>query len=431
MTVAGSWRPGALGAAALVAGAASGWTVTVFGELYGSEIVLPVVAALAFAFRAPRAPYGALHRAYVVAAVLMLVGYVLADLVAGTEPSRYLRGWARVATVLVSFISLAAIAARDRDALWWYGAGLAVGPLGRLVAEGASPLEPTAWKLGFAGPVAMLACVVAGRLPRPAAAGGIALLGLFNALHDNRALGVVLLLVAGATWALGVPRERRAALGLRLAVATAVCVAAGLYAVVATQSAFTERQAVSNAERFAALRIGLEAIAASPLVGYGSWGQGTEEYGRELYDATLASRLAAGDAGGDDAGPGFFTPHSQLLQAWIEGGVFAASLFVTLVVGFGWTLAHLATRAAGLLTPLTVYAVVQGSWDCFMSPFLGVHRLTIPLAMVLTACTVAARGPAEAAPAARARPATPRFPQLLRGPSAVPGQVTKPRSRVK
>jgi O-antigen ligase len=77
-------------------------------------------------------------------------------------------------------------------------------------------------------------------------------------------------------------------------------------------------------------------------------------------------------------------PHSQLLQAWVEGGFLGALFF--LIYGRQLLLALLwlgLRHVPGRLTPLYLLFVVSGLWNLAASPFLGAHRINI-------ACAVAA-----------------------------------------
>src|SRR5262249_15050625 len=132
------------------------------------------------------------------------------------------------------------------------------------------------------------------------------------------------------------------------------------------------------------LQVGPRIIAASPLVGFGSWGVSPEiaaivkEAYAESDDPVTKSYAVSGSV---------LAIHSQVLPAWVGGGILAGAFFVLYII--------LATKAAvrvslirpwdNLSSPLLAI-LLNGLWHALMSPFVATHRLDI--AMALAAITL-------------------------------------------
>ena len=128
--------------------------------------------------------------------------------------------------------------------------------------------------------------------------------------------------------------------------------------------------------------IGISAISESPLIGYGSWGEGTGEFADKLYKELASEMYDLGLSNWRRSD--IFTPHSQLLQSWMEGGLLAAAFFIFLgyqlylglkYVFFNKNLDH--------FVPLYSYFLVLDAWHLIMSPYSGSHRIFIALAIAI------------------------------------------------
>jgi hypothetical protein len=149
-----------------------------------------------------------------------------------------------------------------------------------------------------------------------------------------------------------------------------------------TETQYETRRLESNLGRYARIVIAIQAVADSPVIGYGSWAV-SEQYLRAIREAEasasaqLGRRINLGDS---------LMPHSQLLQAWVEGGVLAAAFFCfygwQLALGLWWLLHR---HPVGALTPLYLYTVYTGLWNVAASPFLGIMRVYVALGIAVAA----------------------------------------------
>lgn len=349
--------------------------VVVVGELYAGEILLLATAALTVLVRGVgRRVVPWLPWAFAVAGFLMLLGYVVADLVAATTPAQYLRGWARTVLFGLDFLALILLVSHGQRLLAWFTAGMAIGILLDMqIAD--TELTVTSWKSGYGFAVGMLAVLLAGHLP--ALLGGTILgaFGVLSILLDFRSLGAVFLLAGGILLARsreGVTQHGRWLRMMLVIAGTAAALAAVAMTMIQSDSDFHKRRQESNIGRYVGLQVAFKAITDSPFVGYGSWAadKAYVQLLRREFDKASAGKDIRGDPGDS------LLPHSQLLQAWVEGGFLAVIFFAMLAVGLLWALRWLVFfHRRGTLTPLYTVLVIKGMWDLCFSPFLGQHRL--------------------------------------------------------
>jgi hypothetical protein len=90
------------------------------------------------------------------------------------------------------------------------------------------------------------------------------------------------------------------------------------------------------------------------------------------------AELMGGGTSASDHGVTVFSPHSQILNAWLEGGVLATAFMVVLLVQvlklLPWTVLR---RPVDLLTPSLLFFLIMTLWNLFMSPFSAPHRVRI------------------------------------------------------
>jgi hypothetical protein len=317
------------------------------------------------------------------AGLLTLAGYMASDLIAGTEQSRYLRGWGRIILLVSDCAALMILVALQRQNLWWFVLGMGVGGIVTLAIAGV-PFDM--WKLGYGERVALIIFTLAALFPRRLAFVAIAGFGVLNIFLDYRSLGAATLIVAVVMWARLV-RPQEALRGFtgyfKFFVVGAVIAMLLVMSLLFTEEEYASRREISNVGRSAGIIVSLHAIAQSPIVGYGSWTV-NEEFAR-----MFQQEVQAGTQGFD--GPRLhtgktFRSHSQMLQSWVEGGLLGAAFFLfygyTLVKAFRW---HALIRPVDRLSPMFVYLLVFGMWSWIASPFGGGTRIVIALAVATAA----------------------------------------------
>jgi hypothetical protein len=375
-------RPDWIAIATFVCGLTAARMVNLVGEVYVAELLLPQLAILVMVasrntHHSTRNPaFGVL----VQAAVLMLAGYIVSDLYRDTNPAQFLRGWARTIVLTLDFLALTAVVLRDKRYFWWFVFGFAVGALIQLKIRGVPLTDAAGWKFGYSTPLGYLMGALSCFLPVKLASLAFAGLGVFNVYMDFRIGGAICLMVACALWF-----RSSGAVGLTLAQSMRLIVAVGIAAtilvaaLVFTQEIYKSRREQSNQGREAGLVVAMRGIAESPLAGYGSWP--TDPWLVTLY------RTEAREGGVSEIElrkVGMFSAHSQMLQAWIEGGILAA--FFWFVYGY-WLIRAAAYsalfRPLDACSPVFLFILLYGIWDLIMTPFSSPSRLPIAMGIAI------------------------------------------------
>lgn len=386
-------RVSAIAILVLVCGALTPIKLNLIGEIFASELLLPLVAlAVRFSPGGDRGLRDRLFATLLVASFASMGGYVLSDLVQGTRPDQFLRGWGRVGLIVSDFIALAVIIGQDRRHLWWYALGAGIGSMLFLRLVSHAPLA--LWKFGYADPVLAASAALGVFLPVRVAGAWIALLGVYSMWTDFRSFAGICLAIAGYLW-IRAARPLRPLAGsasaFKLVLAAAAVLAMVLVTLSMTGGSGTGRRSESDAGRRAAFETGIEAVKRSPLIGYGSWAENGELAAMYLNRVNELRGLKAG-AGADRNTA--FNPHSQILHAWFEGGIFGTALLVTML----WQLLRtgrwlVMRRPVDALTPLLLYFTISMLWNLFMSPFTAPHRLGIAIAAaILVMMSIERRG---------------------------------------
>lgn len=366
-------------------GATAPVMLNVVGELFMVELLLPMVAFALLLFVGGwrvlnQRPFLTMLAAFYV----MLIGYVLSDIVTGSRPDQYLRGWGRVLLTISNFVSCYVLFATDRRLFWWLVLGMGIGGFAYLHFNGV-PL--TRWKIGYADPFVIVTLALSWILPGRIKALPILVLGPLNFWLDFRSFGAICLAIGAYVW-LASGSTGREIINWRSTLKYAFF---GILVLGLTHSLLEasadkdslDRRAQSNAGRHAATEIGLIAISQSPIIGYGSWSED-----REL--ARMQRQLAEEEAGYAKRPSGMtgngFGPHSQVLNAWVEGGILAASfffyLFYRILVTGRWILL---VRRSDWLSPLLAFVLLTTAWNALMSPFAGTHRMNIAVGAAILA----------------------------------------------
>lgn len=353
------------------------------GILYGSEILLAAVAFWSLITRVGDSRFWRRPVTTLMAALsTTMLAYVVADLMLGTELQNVLRGWARLVFVGSNFIGLYFLCRRDPFNILRYAVAGAMGTIAYLAWAGRL-LED--WKFGPSVPLTVLiACLVPLAARRGVLAGPLALVaaGVLHIALDAREIGGNCLLS-------GVLLFARCSSVLRLKSLSWVVLGtlgmAGigvfLYAYVLTDEEFGQRRLLSNAWRTASLLTAAAGISESPWMGNGSQANNFEFQSR--YDSIFAERTGIRYRG-QQTDTSTFSPHSQILQAWFEAGIFGITFFIYL----GWRLIKAAQwcifrRDLDVFSVLFTFCLLRAVWHLLFSPFAGLARLDVALAAVV------------------------------------------------
>jgi len=168
--------------------------INLIGELYVTEILLVSLAFMLLFVGGGRVFGLRLFRLFLVCGTLMIVGYVLSDIVAGTSVFNNLRAFGRNAILLSSIIALAIMVSADKRLIWWFILGIAVGAIIDLML---SHTTITEWKFGYGKPVILLVLLLTYFLPSRLTVLVILSVGIVSIYFDSRSIGAACLIVAG------------------------------------------------------------------------------------------------------------------------------------------------------------------------------------------------------------------------------------------
>lgn len=353
------------------------------GILYASEALLALVAVWALVTRLMDAQFWRppFTRLLFFLGVTVLA-YVITDLVLGTEAQNLLRGWARPIFLGTNLTGLYFLCRRNPFNLMIYAIAAAAASL-VFLAFNARLLED--WKFGASAPVTILiACLVPLFMPRGVLIGSLALAaaGLLHLALDSREIGGNCLL-AGALLAarcFSILRWK-SLFWVVLGAVAAVGVGLFVWAYLLTDAEYAQRRHFSNAWRTASLITAAGAIAESPWLGNGSQTNNFELQSR--YDSIFADRTGVRYRG-QQTDTSTFSPHSQILQAWFEAGVFGTTFFLYLGGSVAGALYFcIFRRRLDAFSVLFAFSLMRAIWHLLFSPFAGLARLDVALAAVI------------------------------------------------
>jgi hypothetical protein len=359
-------------------GFATAFSFETIGIVYYGELLMAAVAPWVLIHNLRS------HRAFTGSFLLMMsmltitaVAYVVADLVNQTSVNNALRGSGRLFFIFTNVISLYLLSRPAPHNLRYFCLGFASGDAISLFLD----IDAVyLWKHGFAIPFTILLILILPRFSlrhRPALATLLLImLAVAHVMLDYRSLGAVCLILALVN-TLKTPRELRFGKWRLLRLGLAACSGLGLfvYFYIDSELLYSSRRSDSNAFRASAYVTSLQAVVQEPLFGFGSWSYSP--------DVQWVFQQALEDRGTQLKTR--FDAHSQLLQAWFEGGIFATTFFVYLTGQIFLRARFLIfSRRTDAMTLLYLFFLVLGLWDVFMSPLAGFHRLRISvLAVVL------------------------------------------------
>lgn len=356
----------------LLVGISTSFNFEAIGLVYYGEIAMAILGPWivlhqwrAGTFWSPR-----LRLALAFLSVTMF-GYILADLLNQTELDNVIRGGGRLFFIYTDILFLYAVCWRRPRNLLWFCLGMSIGDIS--VAQ-FSARPGYLWKFGYGVPVTLLlvlALACGGKWVR-GWLGATALVGLaaVHMLLDFRSFSALCLALAMIFVQTRPPAARARLQFFKIAMVALIGTMAIYYLYRNSGSVYDERHQDSSAYRKSGLLTALTAISESPLVGFGSWAHDPElQWVFQQSISDEGSRLSAQ-----------YEAHSQILQAWYEGGLLGTAFLVFL--GFELTKANvylLRRRHPDMLSLVYAFFVFLSSWDLLMSPFAGTLRLRIAI----------------------------------------------------
>ena len=368
-------RPVALAAmgVSLAAGCLQPFMVSLVGRMPLSEVLFLLVTAfamLAFCMDARTInilPAPRLLFMLLVCVAVSFAGYLFADFYRMTELRDLMRGWARLAFLVVDLIAIATLIGLSKHSLPLYQCGLAAGSVVYVLVFG--PLLGEYWKFGYAVPVTLLLLLVAPFIGAWAVELALAGIGLLHLWLDYRSMGGCCLLAASLLLVTRLPARLRRWAVPAVAIAAVMGVLL-LYQVAGTEG--TRRTTQSNIDRSAMAAAAWEAALASPLIGQGSWFSRSRVFDTYFEMRYQESRISGGrgvERFGDFEGVAI---HSQILSSLAEAGIFGVCFFIVYGVLLVWAIWDFsAGKTADRFTGLWIFVLVCAFWDLWMSPFSG------------------------------------------------------------
>jgi O-antigen ligase len=361
------------------------WHKLIFvGEVFTVELAIVPLALVIYVFRkAPLQVDGKLFIKYVGYLILMLVGYMLSDLIGQTPTNLYMRGWGRVILLVTDFIAITVFLGVQRNTLIWFLMGSAIGHIAILLVTGT--LNFSTFKFSWSTSVILIVCCMLPLISIRLTSLILIPLGMIYILYDYRSLGAIVVVLGGILF-IGSKNSLKNTKLLPIAIIGLLAVFAIKTTLEMTNGNMNARRQESSIVRYAALSIGIQAIMDSPVFGSGSWGNGTEKYAKEFYEITHG-QIQELEHHSNAVQSKAFVAHSQLLQAWMEGGIFAAAFFIfygyQLIKSLKFVFFQISINS---YSAIYGFNLIMGFWDLFMTPFAGGARLLISCTMAVTLC---------------------------------------------
>jgi hypothetical protein len=356
------------------------------GNLFVAEIILLIAAAVGVQSWLRTS----LHQSIVVIrlamlGVVMVISYSLTDLIVGNSVENQMRGFARCAFLVSDILGIWYLVRRQTSRLQLLVSAYAVAQIVATAVHDEGSSFVSTWKFGYSLPVTilLLTCIpqITRLLGTPIANGLLLALSVIHVYLDYRSLSGICLITWGIV-AFRYLRRRRNHIAYLVLGTMAGSAAFAFFGYVysSTHNDFSARREAANAARLAGIYAATDAIISSPLIGHGSWAYG------DLFGTSFDRFYAelTGKRYFEVAGYQEFGAHSQLLQAWYEGGaaaaVFFLYLFSRLLSAVGFSVTRPDEDPGG---PLKVLLVLLALWNLLFSPFAGEHRFWIAAVVVV------------------------------------------------
>jgi hypothetical protein len=364
--------------------------ISIVGNVYAGELLLALIALIGL-IAGSREPafFTRGFWPFIGLFFLSLCAYILTDLTLGTPFHDAFRGWGRFAFILLDTIGIYTLCRKSRYNLFPVFIGDAVGQIVfYAIPNAGDEIAINIWKYHLCLPILLaVLCTVAFGSLRAAIVRSILVLvtaGLVSLKLDTRAFGLICFAVTALVTAklLAVPRIRRL-MPVMVLSALLLAGAAFQYVLGALRVEHGTRQDLSNKMRVASILTALQTIRTHPLSGIGSW--------KTDFDAGNRHRANVLSLGGKfDSESMNQDGHSQLLQAWVEGGPFAALAFLYVLWRMMASLRRALLRPIDRFSVFAFFLLINAAWSCLFSPFQG-GDARINLAVSVCICVVLRR----------------------------------------
>jgi hypothetical protein len=354
------------------------------GLVYIGEVVLLAVAiSVAFTKIEKGSFWSPTAARFIVLLLLALAGYVISDLIRSIPAEDYVRGWSKIIFIVTDFVAFYYLFRRNASAipsfLIGYGISRSVVWLTMYVpVVGGTLLDQ--WKPGIGMPLTIFVLCLLAMTKLRVRLGGytMIILGVIHVFLDFRSLGAMCFALGAIFLAVKQTGAGRIIDKRVLLLSAVVCGTVLGYVYIASQAGHAERRDVSNAWRLGTSVALVKGIARSPIIGNGSWSSDPQM--EAWRDDAMESRGITRYAGGRSDR---FTGHSEILQAWYEGGI--ATVFFFLYYGFqlASTLILLLRRRMEKLSGIFLFWLLYISWGFFFNPLNGIVRVEIAFALAI------------------------------------------------
>jgi hypothetical protein len=305
--------------------------------------------------------------------------YIVSDLWWMSTPIDYVRGWSRMAFLLIDIVAFAFLFDDSSRCFVIFEVGRIFGAT-KLLFVG--PLFGDYWKFGF-GPLLTVAALLV--VPRYLGFWATFLacigLGALNNAFHARSHAAVCFLVGLFILAYRLPRVFRKVLFITATLLVIVTLPWTTKRMLGETEGRANR---SNVERSAMVQSAWEGFLASPIIGNGSWFSKSQVWDNFLLIRSEKERKSGGGLGFDPNNFENVAIHSQILTTLCEGGLFGGTFFAALAAFSFWALWYCLTTAQwSWLMPIRLTVLIGTFWGIYMSPFSGAIRVNIGVATAL------------------------------------------------
>lgn len=380
--------------------------VNFFGKIYGTDIGLICLGGYYLITQRSSLDIGRSGLAALLLCAVWFIGAMITDITVGTQPQDYLRGWSRIAFLVLDFMGLALCARFNIYRVMAYAAGLSVAQIVIALANPTIEIMADPWKFAFGPAMSRLAIILTSLPLSPTLAWLAAALAwtvpFISLLANARSLfGTMLISLSAHLVARVASRSSSAstAFGRTIVTLAAACLisisalgALAFYSYLADSGTLGREAQEKHLHDQAAGGVilggrsesiaSIKAIQDSPIIGHGSWAR---DLTYVYFRAAMLRQRGIEMTGAYTIKSDLIPTHSYLLGTWVESGVFGAIFWIFC--------ASLAVRAMATsifidrrYVPFIFFVLIAFLWDIFFSYFGGWSRLFI--AMQIYTCVI-------------------------------------------